>query len=138
MGLISYDDYSSQKSAETSRFFEVYESVVFDKKNALRYHFLNLASRQGLTKISTKLPTRIFCLVKNERHQIGKPYRHKSHYLKSVDNILRQIKRGSLLSVKLSSLLFSKDNFSNIDWLRKLYHNAGPYGAMLISYQPRK
>ena len=40
VGLVSYDDYSSQKSAETSRFFEVQESVVFDKKNALRYHFL--------------------------------------------------------------------------------------------------
>ena len=32
VGLISYDDYSQETDQKTSQFFEVYESVVYDKE----------------------------------------------------------------------------------------------------------
>ena len=144
VGLVSYDDYSSQKSAETSRFFEVQESIVFDKKNALRYHFLEPGFEARFDEGTyEKSYEEIFS--KNLSAINWQPYTDKSHYLNSVDNILSQIKNGRFYQLNFLRYFYTKDNFSNVDWLRKLYHNAGPYGAMLslkaekiISFSPEK
>ena len=136
VALISYDDYSQETGQKTSQFFQVYESVVYDKKKKTRYHFLEDGHEASFDE---KIYESAYEEILNASSKMidWQAYTDKDHYIKSVENILSQIKEGRFYQLNFLRYFFSKDKLSNLEWLRKLYHNAGPYGAF-ISYKSEK
>ena len=130
VGLVSYDDYSPFSGVE-SQYFEVFEShLVYDNEKSEVFHFLAEGRESKFVKISEN--EKLYEKFQNAETLVSwNSDRDEKEYLSGVERILSEIKKGRYYQLNYLRYFYTKDQLSDLEWLRKLQKNAGPYGAFI-------
>lgn len=153
MGVISYSDYNKPTTAcdneYPSRFFRVYEALIFDQDNKKIYH----TKENNYPSPHYNVPKKLWDKAHNKEFiEFPKvkgfplvPTKGDAHYLNTLNKILEDIRSGRYYQINFLRYFTCQDTLDFKSLLSRYYWNAGPQACWfkfpdweIVSFSPER